>query len=56
MPFLTSSYDCRLALRFARVMIFWGPFDPKLRTDTLVVSVNVGEGGPGDISCRGESA
>ena len=27
-------------------MIFAGPFSPRLTADTLVVSVNVGEGGP----------
>jgi len=29
------------------VMIFAGPFSPRFTADTLVVSVNVGEGGPG---------
>jgi hypothetical protein len=28
------------------VMIFAGPFSPRFTADTLVVSVNVGEGGP----------
>ena len=45
-----------LALRFALVIIFSGPSGPKLRTDALVVSVNVGDGGPGDISRLGERA
>lgn len=36
-------------------MIFRGPSGPKFNTDALVVSVNVGEGGPGDISRFGES-
>lgn len=27
-------------------MIFAGPFSPRFTADTLVVSVNVGEGGP----------
>ena len=53
---LTSSYDCKLALRFARVMIFSGPPGPKSRTEAFVVSVKVGEGGPGDISRLGERA
>ena len=35
-----------LALRSERVMIFAGPCSPKFTADTLVVSVNVGEGGP----------
>lgn len=30
-------------------MIFAGPFSPKFTADTLVVSVNVGEGGPGEM-------
>ena len=29
-------------------MIFAGPFSPRFTADTLVVSVNVGEGGPGE--------
>jgi hypothetical protein len=37
-----------LALRSERVMIFAGPFSPKFIADTLVVSENVGEGGPGE--------
>lgn len=37
-----------LALRSERVMIFAGPFSPKLTADAFVVSENVGEGGPGD--------
>ena len=28
------------------MMIFAGPFSPRFTADTLVVSVNVGEGGP----------
>jgi hypothetical protein len=35
-----------LALRSERVMIFAGPCSPRFTADTLVVSVNVGEGGP----------
>jgi hypothetical protein len=30
------------------VMILAGPFSPKFIADTLVVSENVGEGGPGE--------
>ena len=37
-----------LALRSERVIIFAGPFSPKWTADALVVSENVGEGGPGD--------
>jgi hypothetical protein len=37
-----------LALRSERVIIFAGPFSPKFTADTLVVSENVGEGGPGE--------
>ena len=37
-----------LALRSERVMIFAGPCSPRFTADTLVVSVNVGEGGPGE--------
>lgn len=48
-PGLTSSYACRLALRFALVIILSGPSGPKLRADGLVASEKVGEGGPGDI-------
>ena len=29
-------------------MIFAGPFSPRFTADTLVVSENVGEGGPGE--------
>jgi hypothetical protein len=36
-----------LALRSERVMIFAGPCSPRFTADTFVVSVNVGEGGPG---------
>ena len=35
-----------LALRSERVMIFAGPCSPRFTADALVVSVNVGEGGP----------
>jgi hypothetical protein len=45
---LTFSYDCMLALRSERVMIFAGPCSPRFTADALVVSVNVGEGGPGE--------
>ncbi len=38
------------------MIILSGPSGPKLRTDALVVSVNVGDGGPGDISRLGERA
>lgn len=37
-----------LALRSARVMTFAGPFSPRFTADTLVVSENEGEGGPGE--------
>lgn len=37
------------------MIIFSGPSGPKLRTDALVVSVNVGDGGPGEISRLGDS-
>lgn len=42
---LTSSYAWRLALRFARVMIFSGPSAPKFMAEAWVESENVGEGG-----------
>ncbi len=45
----TSSYDCRLAFRSPRVIILSGPLGPKFMADALVVSENVGEGGPGDV-------
>jgi hypothetical protein len=37
-----------LALRSERVMILEGPSSPRFTADALVVSVNVGEGGPGE--------
>lgn len=37
-----------LALRFAFVMIFAGPFGPKSIAETFVASENVGDGGVGD--------
>jgi hypothetical protein len=37
-----------LALRSERVIIFAGPCSPRFTADTLVVSENVGEGGPGE--------
>lgn len=40
----TSSYACRLALRFALVIIFSGPFAPKFMADALVTSEKVGDG------------
>ena len=48
----TSSYPCTLALRSALVMIFSGPSGPKFIADALVVSENVGDGGPGDVFLR----
>ena len=38
------------------MIIFSGPSGPKLSMDAFVVSVNVGDGGPGDISRFGERA
>jgi hypothetical protein len=37
------------------VMIFAGPFSPRFTADTLVVSVNVGEGGPPPAPAPGEA-
>lgn len=53
---LTSSYACILALRFALVIIFSGPFGPKSMADALVASENVGDGGPGDEARFGDRA